>query len=52
MPLRRRPNPVDTSHAPCLSPSPLLTMADAAEMLDGALDMMDARSSGSWLPWT
>ena len=29
-----------------------LTMADAAEMLDGALDMMDARSSGSWLPWT
>ena len=28
-----------------------LTMADAAEMLDGALDMMDARSSGSWLPW-
>ena len=28
-----------------------LTMADAAEMLDGALDMMSARSSGSWLPW-
>ena len=28
----------------------VLTMADAAEMLDGALDMMDARS-GSWLPW-
>ena len=28
-----------------------LTMADAAGMLDGALDVMDARSSGSWLPW-
>lgn len=28
-----------------------LTMADAAEMLDGALDMMDARGGGSWLPW-
>jgi len=27
-----------------------LTMADAAEMLDGALDVMDTRS-GSWLPW-
>lgn len=29
-----------------------LTMADAAEMLDGALDMMEARASGSWLPWS
>ncbi len=28
-----------------------LTMADAAEMLDSALDMINARSSGSWLPW-
>lgn len=28
----------------------ILTMADAAEMLDGALDMMDARNA-SWLPW-
>ena len=28
-----------------------LTMAEAAEMLDGALDMMNARTSGSWLPW-
>lgn len=28
-----------------------LTMADAAEMLDGALDMMETRGSGSWLPW-
>lgn len=28
-----------------------LTMADAAEMLDGALDMTEARDSGSWLPW-
>ncbi len=29
-----------------------LTMADAAEMLDGALDMVEARNSGSWLPWS
>lgn len=29
-----------------------LTIAGAAEMLDGALDMMEARSSGSWLPWS
>ena len=29
-----------------------LTMADAAEMLDGALDMMEARAGGSWLPWS
>jgi len=28
-----------------------LTMADAALMLDGALDMMDQRASDSWLPW-
>ncbi|MCI9654629.1 MAG: S-layer homology domain-containing protein [Lawsonibacter sp.] len=28
-----------------------LTMADAAEMLDGALDVMDARGGHSWLPW-
>lgn len=28
-----------------------LTMADAAEMLDGALDMMETRGSGGWLPW-
>ena len=28
-----------------------LTMGDAAEMLDGALDVMDARTSGSWFPW-
>ena len=28
-----------------------LTMADAAEMLDGALDVMNARGRGSWLPW-
>ncbi len=31
--------------------SDTLTMADAAEMLDGALDMIEARNSGSWLPW-
>ena len=28
-----------------------LPLADAAEMLDGALDVMDARGRGSWLPW-
>ena len=28
-----------------------LTMADAAEMLDGALDVMESRSGSSWLPW-
>lgn len=28
-----------------------LTMSDAAEMLDGALDVMNARRGGSWLPW-
>ena len=28
-----------------------LTMADAAGMLDGALDIMEARGGGSWLPW-
>lgn len=31
--------------------SQMLTMAEAAEMLDGALDVMEARNSGSWLPW-
>lgn len=35
-----------------VSLSGILTMADAAEMLDGALDMMEARDSGSWLPWS
>lgn len=29
-----------------------LTMAGAAEMLDGALDTIAARNSGSWLPWS
>ena len=28
-----------------------LTMADAAVMLDGALDVMNARGRQSWLPW-
>lgn len=32
--------------------SGMLTMAEAAEMLDGALDMMEARDSGNWLPWS
>ena len=32
-PLWCHPDPVDTSHAPCLSPSPLLTMADAAALV-------------------
>ena len=31
--------------------SQMLTMAEAAEMLDGALDVMETRNSGSWLPW-
>lgn len=39
----------DTAGAVQLSET--LTMADAAEMLDGALDVMQARSAGSWLPW-
>ena len=29
-----------------------LTVAGAAEMLDGALDVMEARHGGSWLPWS
>ena len=29
-----------------------LTMADAAAMLDGAMDMMEAREGGGWLPWS
>lgn len=28
-----------------------LTRAEAAEMLDSALDVLDAREAGSWLPW-
>ena len=28
-----------------------LTLGDAAEMLDGALDVLAAREDGSWLPW-
>ena len=28
-----------------------MTRGEAAEMLDGALDMLEARQSGSWLPW-
>lgn len=28
-----------------------LTRAEAAEMLDGALDVLGAQSAGSWLPW-
>lgn len=28
-----------------------LTMAEAAEMLDGALDLLASRQAGSWLPW-
>lgn len=28
-----------------------LTMAEAAELLDGALDLMASRQTGSWLPW-
>ena len=28
-----------------------LTRGEAAELLDGALDVMAAREAGSWLPW-
>ncbi|NBI09074.1 S-layer homology domain-containing protein [Colidextribacter sp. OB.20] len=28
-----------------------LTMADAAQMLDGAMDVMNTRSGRGWLPW-
>ena len=28
-----------------------LTMADAAEMLDGAMDVMNTRGVRGWLPW-
>ena len=28
-----------------------LTLGDAAEMLDGALDVLAAREDGGWLPW-
>ena len=28
-----------------------LTLAQAAQMLDGALDVMEARESGGWFPW-
>ena len=31
--------------------SDTLTMADAAEMLDGAMDMVNARGGNSWLPF-
>jgi hypothetical protein len=31
--------------------SDTLTRADAAEMLSGALDVLDSRESNSWLPW-
>ena len=28
-----------------------LTRGEAAELLDGALDLLHARKSGNWLPW-
>ena len=42
---------IRTESAGAVQLSDSLTMADAAEMLDGALDVMDARGRGSWLPW-
>ena len=39
----------ETAGAHTLSTS--MTRAEAAEMLDGALDLLAARSNGSWLPW-
>ena len=40
---------VEDSSAATLSAQ--MTRAEAAELLDGALDMLDARDDGSWLPW-
>ena len=42
---------IRTESAGAVQLSDSLTMADAAEMLDGALDVMNARGRGSWLPW-
>ena len=28
-----------------------LSRGEVAEMLDGALDLLEARDAGSWLPW-
>ena len=39
----------DSTNAAALSGQ--LTRAEAAEMLDGAMDMLEARNTGSWLPW-
>ena len=40
---------VEDSSAATLSAQ--MTRAEAAELLDGALDMLDARDDGNWLPW-
>ena len=42
---------IRTENAGSVRLADTLTMADAAEMLDGALDVMNARRGGSWLPW-
>ena len=42
---------IRTAEAGTVQLADTLTMADAAEMLDGAMDVMDSRSGG-WLPWT
>ena len=39
----------DQANAAALSTQ--LTLGEAAEMLDGALDVLAAREAGSWLPW-
>ena len=39
----------DQANAAALSTQ--LTRGEAAEMLDGALDVLAARDAGSWLPW-
>ena len=42
---------IRTENAGSVRLADTLTIADAAEMLDGALDVMNARRGGSWLPW-
>lgn len=41
--------PSGGASAPSLTSS--LTRGEVAQMLDGAMDVVDARSAGSWLPW-
>jgi len=40
---------VESTHSSALSVP--LTRGEAAQLLDGALDLLDARKDGNWLPW-